>query len=109
MHHQATPRAMCAGAHRHRHLCRNPRGHASVDLGAAVIRDVLARAGLDASDLRSVFMGQVVQAGTKMNPARQAAIQAGVPVGVPAMTVDRVCGSGARRSSARRTRSCPGW
>lgn len=67
-----------------------------MDLGAALIRDVLARAGLDASDLGGVIMGQVVQASTKMNPARQAAIQAGVPIGVPATTVDRVYGSGAQ-------------
>ena len=41
-------------------------------------------------------MGNVVQAGAKMNPARQAAIHAGLPVSVPAMTVNRVCGSGAQ-------------
>ena len=41
-------------------------------------------------------MGNVIQAGSKMNPARQAAIEGGVPVSVPAMTVNRVCGSGAQ-------------
>ncbi|MBS0175093.1 MAG: hypothetical protein JSR64_13730 [Nitrospira sp.] len=47
-------------------------------------------------DLFQVVMGQVVQAGSKMNPARQAGIGAGLPVSVPAMTVNRVCGSGAQ-------------
>src|SRR5262249_45211802 len=44
----------------------------------------------------TVVMGNVVQAGTKMNPARQAAVQAGLPVTIPALTVNRVCGSGAQ-------------
>ena len=66
------------------------------DLGSAVIRSSMERAKLNGSDVRTVVMGQVVQAGAKMNPARQAAIKAGVPVEVPAMTVNRVCGSGAQ-------------
>jgi acetyl-CoA C-acetyltransferase len=66
------------------------------DLGAAVIRASVERAKLNGSDIRAVVMGQVVQAGAKMNPARQAAIKAGIPVEVPAMTVNRVCGSGAQ-------------
>ncbi len=65
-------------------------------LGAVAIREALARARLDAGAIDSVVMGQVVQAGAKMNPARQAAIEAGIPVTVPAMTVNRVCGSGAQ-------------
>lgn len=69
---------------------------ASPDLGASAIRDVISRSGLDAARLDSVVMGNVIQAGTKMNPARQAAINGGVPVEVPAMTVNRVCGSGAQ-------------
>jgi acetyl-CoA C-acetyltransferase len=56
----------------------------------------MERAKLTGSDVRSVVMGQVVQAGAKMNPARQAAIRAGIPVDVPAMTINRVCGSGAQ-------------
>ena len=68
----------------------------AVDLGAAVIRASLKRSGLSPGALQSVVMGQVIQAGAKMNPARQAAIGAGVPVDVPAMTVNRVCGSGAQ-------------
>jgi acetyl-CoA C-acetyltransferase len=66
------------------------------DLGACAVRACLERAGLQGSDVGTVVMGNVVQAGNKMNPARQAAIHGGVPVGVPAMTVNRVCGSGAQ-------------
>ncbi|HEX3501450.1 MAG TPA: acetyl-CoA C-acyltransferase [Stellaceae bacterium] len=65
-------------------------------LGAAAVRAVLARAKLDPAKVDTVVMGNVVQAGNKMNPARQAAIQGGVPVEVPALTVNRVCGSGAQ-------------
>lgn len=68
----------------------------ATELGAAVVRAVLARATLDPAKLGTVVMGNVVQAGNKMNPARQAAIHGGVPVEVPAMTVNRVCGSGAQ-------------
>ncbi len=64
------------------------------DLGAAVVRETLKRSGLDAAAIGSVVMGNVIQAGNKMNPARQASIGGGVPVSVPAMTVNRVCGSG---------------
>jgi acetyl-CoA C-acetyltransferase len=46
--------------------------------------------------VETVVMGNVVQAGVKMNPARQAAVHAGLPVATPAMTVNRVCGSGAQ-------------
>ncbi len=66
------------------------------DLGAAAIRETLSRPGLAADRVQSVVMGNVIQAGVKMNPARQAAIAAGLPVEVPAMTVNRVCGSGAQ-------------
>lgn len=66
------------------------------ELGAAVIRETLRRSGLPANSVQAVIMGNVVQAGLKMNPARQAAIAAGLPVSVPAMTVNRVCGSGAQ-------------
>ncbi len=65
-------------------------------LGAVAIREVLARTGLSGDDIDTVVMGQVVQAGAKMNPARQAAIAAGIVEAVPAMTVNRVCGSGAQ-------------
>jgi acetyl-CoA C-acetyltransferase len=65
-------------------------------LGAVVVRETLKRAGLDAAALGSVVMGNVIQAGNRMNPARQAAIRGGAPVEVPAFTVNRVCGSGAQ-------------
>jgi acetyl-CoA C-acetyltransferase len=68
----------------------------AVDLGAVVVRAALERAKLPPGDVDTVVMGNVVQAGNKMNPARQAAIYGGVPVDVPAMTVNRVCGSGAQ-------------
>ncbi len=65
-------------------------------LGAMVIRETLRRAGVDGAAVGAVVMGQVIQAGAGMNPARQAAIGAGLPVEVPAMTINRVCGSGAQ-------------
>jgi acetyl-CoA C-acetyltransferase len=68
----------------------------ATDLGAAVIRETLARARLESDAVGAVVMGQVLQAGARMNPARQAAAIAGLPVAVPAMTVNRVCGSGAQ-------------
>jgi acetyl-CoA C-acetyltransferase len=68
----------------------------ATDLGAVVVRATLDRAKLPPGDVDTVVMGNVVQAGNKMNPARQAAIHGGVPVDVPAMTVNRVCGSGAQ-------------
>lgn len=69
---------------------------AAPDLGAVVIRETLKRAGLSADKVQSLIMGNVIQAGVKMNPARQAGIGSGLPVEVPAMTVNRVCGSGAQ-------------
>lgn len=68
----------------------------AVDLGAVAIRATLERAKLAAGDIDTVVMGNVIQAGNKMNPARQAAINGDIPVNVPAMTVNRVCGSGAQ-------------
>jgi acetyl-CoA C-acetyltransferase len=68
----------------------------AVELGAVVIKACLARAGVAGSDIGTVVMGNVIQAGNKMNPARQSAIGGGLPVEVPAMTVNRVCGSGAQ-------------
>ena len=72
------------------------KGTPATDLGAIVVRETLRRSGLDSSRVGSVVMGNVVQAGNRMNPARQAAIGGGVPVAVPALTVNRVCGSGAQ-------------
>ena len=65
-------------------------------LGAVAIRESLKRSGLAADKVQQLIMGNVIQAGTKMNPARQAGIAAGLPVQVPAVTVNRVCGSGAQ-------------
>jgi acetyl-CoA C-acetyltransferase len=66
----------------------------AVDLGAAVIRQLLAQTGLDGAQVDEVIMGQVLTAGAGQNPARQAAIKAGLPFAVPAMTLNKVCGSG---------------
>ena len=65
-------------------------------LGAAVVRETVRRSDLDPAQIETVVMGNVIQAGAKMNPARQAAIGGGLPVQVPALTVNRVCGSGAQ-------------
>jgi acetyl-CoA C-acetyltransferase len=66
------------------------------NLGAVAIGAAVARAKLRPDEVETVVMGNVVQAGTKMNPAQQAAVRAGLPVTVPALTVNRVCGSGAQ-------------
>jgi acetyl-CoA C-acetyltransferase len=68
----------------------------AVELGATAIKACLERAGVPGKDVGTVVIGNVIQAGNKMNPARQAAIGGGIPVDVPAMTVNRVCGSGAQ-------------
>ncbi|MGC1817883.1 MAG: acetyl-CoA C-acetyltransferase [Casimicrobiaceae bacterium] len=65
-------------------------------LGATAIRESLKRSGLAADTVQSLIIGNVIQAGAKMNPARQAGIGADLPVQVPALTVNRVCGSGAQ-------------
>lgn len=72
------------------------KGTPATELGAIAIRETLRRSGLDPASIGSVVMGNVIQAGNRMNPARQAAIHGGLPVEVPAMTVNRVCGSGAQ-------------
>lgn len=66
----------------------------AVDLGAIVIREALNRAGVPADKVDAVYMGCVIQAGLGQNVARQSSIKAGVPVEVPAMTINIVCGSG---------------
>jgi acetyl-CoA C-acetyltransferase len=66
----------------------------AVDLGASVIRALLERSGLSGEQIGEVILGQVLQAGTGQNPARQAVIRSGLPQGVPAMTINKVCGSG---------------
>ena len=64
------------------------------DLGAVVIKDLLRRTGLSGDQISEVILGQVLTAGCGQNPARQAVIKAGLPHGVPAMTINKVCGSG---------------
>lgn len=66
----------------------------AVELGAAVIRRLLAQTGLDPAQVDEVILGQVLTAGAGQNPARQAALFAGLPSAVPAMTLNKVCGSG---------------
>lgn len=66
----------------------------AVELGATVIRRLLQQSGIDAADVDEVILGQVLTAGAGQNPARQAAIKAGLPHAVPAMTLNKVCGSG---------------
>ncbi len=64
------------------------------DLGAKVIAGLLERTGLQPEQVDEVILGQVLTAGCGQNPARQATLGAGLPVGVPAMTINKVCGSG---------------
>ncbi len=66
----------------------------ATELGRVVIESALERAGIDRSDIEEVIMGNVLQAGAGMNPARQSAIAAGIPDSVPSFTVNKVCGSG---------------
>ncbi|MCD5996298.1 acetyl-CoA C-acetyltransferase [Pseudomonas sp. CDFA 602] len=66
----------------------------AVELGAAVIRQLLEQTGVPGDQVDEVIMGQVLTAGAGQNPARQAAIKAGLPFAVPAMTLNKVCGSG---------------
>lgn len=64
------------------------------EIGAVAIRAAIERAGVDASQVDEVIMGSVLQAGLGQNPARQAALRAGIPEKVAALTVNKVCGSG---------------
>lgn len=64
------------------------------DLGGIVIKEAINRAGVKAADIDHVYMGNVLQAGQGQNVARQAAVKAGIPYEVPAVTINVVCGSG---------------
>ncbi|VVQ35635.1 Acetyl-CoA acetyltransferase [Pseudomonas fluorescens] len=66
----------------------------ATELGAAVIRRLLEETGLDGSQIDEVILGQVLTAGSGQNPARQTAIKAGLPHTTPALTLNKVCGSG---------------
>ena len=66
----------------------------AAELGAIVIKEAVKRAGIKAEDVDQVYMGCVIQAGLGQNVARQASIKAGLPIEVPAVTMNVVCGSG---------------
>ena len=65
----------------------------ATELGAIVIKEAIRRAGIRDDDVDEVIMGNVISAGLGQNPARQAMIHGGIPVSVPAFTVNKVCGS----------------
>lgn len=71
-------------------------GESAASLGAHVIRALLERTDIDPASVSDVIMGQVLQAGAGQNPARQAAMGAGIPDSVPALTINQVCGAGQR-------------
>src|SRR3978361_2167497 len=75
----------------------------AVDLGGIAIRAALERSGLAGTDVDYVIMGQVLQAGAGQIPARQAAVAGGVPMSVPALTVNKVCLSGVAATALRAT------
>ena len=66
----------------------------AVELGAIVIKEAIRRAGIKPTDVDEVVMGNVLQAALGQSPVRQAAVKAGIPVEVPALTINNVCGSG---------------
>ena len=66
----------------------------AVELGALVIKEALKRGGVEVSQVNELFFGNVLQAGLGQNPARQAALKAGLPIETPATTLNKVCGSG---------------
>jgi acetyl-CoA C-acetyltransferase len=70
------------------------KGFTAPQLGALVVRESVRRAGVAPEDVDEVIMGCVVQAGLGQNPARQAALHGGIPFGVSAVTINKVCGSG---------------
>ncbi|HKO44287.1 MAG TPA: acetyl-CoA C-acetyltransferase [Pyrinomonadaceae bacterium] len=70
------------------------KGFKATDLGAMVVRESVRRAGVAPEEVDEVIMGCVIQAGLGQNPARQAALRGGIPFGVSAVTINKVCGSG---------------
>src|ERR687883_906780 len=70
------------------------KGFKATELGAIVVREAVKRAGVKPEDVDEVIMGCVIQAGLGQNPARQAALNGGIPFGVSAVTINKVCGSG---------------
>src|SRR5438093_58159 len=87
--------------------CRTPvgrflgslKGFGAPELGALVVKEAVVRAEIRPDDVEEVIMGNVLSAGLGQNPARQAAIKAGLPVKVPAFTLNKVCGSGLKAVS----------
>ncbi len=74
-------------------FCGTLSGLSSVDLGSIVIKESLKRANIDPASVDEVVMGNVLQAGAKQSPARQMAVRSGIPVEVPATTINKLCGS----------------
>src|SRR5919106_3106734 len=70
------------------------KGFSAPELGAIVLRESVRRASVRPEDVDEVIMGCVIQAGLGQNPARQAALRGGIPFGVSAVTINKVCGSG---------------
>ncbi len=66
----------------------------AIDLGAGVVREIVARTAIPAEQVNEVILGNVIQAGLGQNPARQASIKGGLPETIPSFTVNKVCGSG---------------
>jgi acetyl-CoA C-acetyltransferase len=71
----------------------------ATDLGATVVREAVARGGIDPALVEDVIMGCVLPAGLGQNPARQAAIHGGIPAGAGALTINKVCGSGLKAAA----------
>lgn len=71
----------------------------AVELGAIVVKEAVRRANIKPEEINEVVLGNVLQAGLGQNPARQTAVKAGLPVEIPAFTINKVCGSGLRAIS----------
>ena len=79
-------------------------GYEASQLGAVAIAEALRRSGVEPGEVESVVMGQVIQAGAGPNPARKAAVDAGIPMSVPAMTLNKLCLSASPPSCSRTRR-----
>lgn len=66
----------------------------ATDIGATVLKALMERTGISPDQVDEVILGQVLTAGVGQNPARQTTLNAGLPHSVPAMTINKVCGSG---------------
>ncbi len=71
----------------------------AVELGVVAVKEAIKRAGITPAQVENVILGNVLQAAQGMNPARQVLIYSGIPQEVPAMTINKVCGSGLRAIS----------